>query len=108
MDTLLQNAESAMVLAGLPLIPLVIFLVQQVKRFFPRASNNVWYGLAFGLGLVGETITGLLTTKEWTLATVTTMIVMALVAGVLAAGKVYDELAKRGKIAHASELLPKA
>lgn len=104
MDPIL-NSESTMVLAGLPLIPLVIFLVQGAKRCFPRADNRVWYGLAFFLGLLGETVVGLSQPKPWTLATVSTLVVMALVAGVLASGKVYDELAKRGKVARAREYL---
>ncbi len=88
------------------LLPLIIGLVQAIKRFFPVAQNTVWFGLAFVFGVAGQVVVFLIahpgsTSKAgnmpwagWDFATWALCIVTGLAFG-LAAGKTYD-VAKDG------------
>ncbi len=84
------------------LLPVIIGLVQAIKRFFPAAQNTVWFGLAFVFGVVGQVVvfmiahpgTGNMPWAGWDLATWSLCVVTGLAFG-LAAGKAYD-VAKDG------------
>lgn len=100
---LLSKTETGMVLAGIPLVPVIVALVQMVKRYFPQARDEVWYGLTFVFGALGQVGVSLALrgNKVWDLTTGLTFVTMVLLGG-LAAGKYYDDRAKAGKLARAS------
>lgn len=81
----------------------IVALVQMVKRFWPQADNLVWYGLSVLFGALGEVGVYLVSHEgePWTTKTIITFVVMVIL-GALAAGKAYDDLAQRGKLARAS------
>lgn len=83
-------------IGNIALIPLIIGLVQLFKRFFPTLPTNVWLGLSFLFGIVGQMIVfviahgGTFTSAgAWTLETWALAVVLGLTVG-LAAAKAYD------------------
>ncbi len=82
----------------LALMPIIIGLVQAIKRFWPEGTSAVWFGLSFLLGVVGEVVVFLIAhpapLENWDLATWALCVVAGLSFG-LAAGKAYD-VAKDG------------
>ncbi len=80
------------------LLPMIIALVQAVKRFFPTAQPALWFGLAFVFGVLGQTVVFLIAHGEswagWDMTTWSLCVVSGLAFG-LAAGKAYD-VAKDG------------
>ena len=78
-------------IAEVALIPLIVGLIQALKRFFPSAHSNVWFGLSLLLGVVFQVAAYVATvglpsgfTEYFSL------VVMGLAFG-LSAGKAYDE-----------------
>lgn len=84
-------------IAGVVLIPLIIGVIEAVKRFFPRAHGNVWFGVSLILGIVGQAVIwitaagGLPATLEGWAA----LVMIGLSFG-LASGKAYDESLGKG------------
>ena len=80
-------------IAGVVLIPLIIGLIQAVKRADPnhKVSSYVWFYLSLVLGIVGETVVYFIANspptslEEWAAC-----VVIGLSFG-LASGKAYDE-----------------
>ncbi|MBU0777518.1 hypothetical protein KKH23_06685 [Patescibacteria group bacterium] len=81
-------------IAGVVLIPLIIGLIQFIKRLAPDADGRVWLVLSMILGVAGETVAFIIAggvpadIKGWA-----ALVVMGLSFG-LAASKSYDEAAK--------------
>ena len=78
-------------IAEVALIPLIVGLIQALKRFFPSAHSNIWFGLSLLLGVVFQvaayvSVLGLPSgfTQYFTL------VILGLAFG-LASGKSYDE-----------------
>ena len=81
------------------LIPLIIGLVQVIKRFLPQAPENLFFGLSFLFALALQTVVFLIghgaSFAGWDLETWALCMVTGLAFG-LAASKAYDELSVRG------------
>ncbi len=77
------------------LLPLIIGLIQFVKRFFARAPGNVWLFASFVLGITGQTVVFMVANEtavgSWDFGTWSMVVVYGLALG-LAASKMYDEL----------------
>jgi len=87
------------------LLPLIVGLIQLIKRFAPEAPGNLWLALAFLFGVIGQFVVFLIghggsfaALSEWTLEVWALAVVTGLAFG-LAAGKSFDELAARGLLA---------
>lgn len=89
---------TTLAIGGIALLPLIIGLIQFVKRFAPNAHGNVWLGAAFLLGVIGQVVVWIIAAEmpleAWALADWAAIVVMGLSSG-LAAGKAYDEVAAR-------------
>jgi len=80
-------------IAGIAIIPLIIGIIEAVKRFFPNAHRNVWFGLSLLLGIAGRVVALLIANEGQFPATFVGwagLIVLGLAFG-LASGKAYDE-----------------
>lgn len=93
----MQQGEIA--IGNVLLLPLIVGLIEFIKRFFPQAAGNVWLATSFVLGVVGQIVVFLIghggTFAGWDLETWALAVVLGLSAG-LATGKLYDEGASRG------------
>jgi hypothetical protein len=96
MEVLLNTGGAA--IGGVLLIPLIVGLVQLVKRMIPAAPDNVWLFLSFVLGVAGQCVVWMIATgtafAAWSLDNVATMVVLGLAFG-LAASKAWDEIKDR-------------
>lgn len=78
-------------ISGVPLIVLIITLIQALKRAFPDAPGNLWFGLSMAFGAAGQVVVHLsenpvpTTVSEWS-----ALFVLGVMVG-LAAGKAYDQ-----------------
>lgn len=87
---------NALAIAGVVLIPLIIGLVQAIKRFDPKdqVRGFVWFYLSLFLGILGSGVSYVITSgvpndlSGWAAC-----VVLGLSFG-LAAGKAYDETLK--------------
>lgn len=84
-------------IAEVALVPLIVGLIQALKRFFPTAHSNIWFGLSLLLGIGFQlaayvAIVGLPSgfTEYFTL------VVLGLSFG-LASSKAYDETLSNDK-----------
>jgi len=77
------------------LLPLIIGLIQFVKRFFAQAPGNVWLFASFALGIIGQMVVFMAANGtavgSWNFSTWIMVVVYGLAFG-LAASKTYDEL----------------
>ena len=83
--------DANLAIAEVALIPLIVGLIQALKRFFPTAHTNVWFGLSLLLGVAFQVAAYVATvglpagfTEYFSL------VVMGLAFG-LASGKAFDE-----------------
>jgi len=84
-------------IGGVVLIPIIVGLIQLLKRFFPTAPGNLWLALSFLFGLAGQFVVYVIANggsfasiADWTLALWAACVVTGLAFG-LAASKAYDE-----------------
>lgn len=91
-------------IGGVVLIPIIVGLIQLVKRFFQQAPGNLWLACSFFLGLLGQFIVYVIANggsfaaiSEWTLALWSACVVTGLAFG-LAASKAYDESAAANSV----------
>lgn len=93
----MQQGEIA--IGNVLLLPLIVGLIEFVKRFFPEAPGNLWLALSFVLGVTGQIVVFLIghngTFVGWNLETWALAVALGLSTG-LATGKLYDEGVKRG------------
>lgn len=84
--------------AGVVLIPLIIGLIQFIKKIFPEADSRIWLLLSMFLGILGQVAVYVADTgtpsdfKQWL-----TLIILGLAFG-LATSKTYDETLRGGQI----------
>ena len=82
---------SSVAISGVVLIPLIIGIIQAIKRFAPEADTRTWFALSFVLAVVGEVVVfvleygGIVGLDMWA-----SLVVLSISLG-LAAGKSYDE-----------------
>lgn len=80
-------------IGGVILIPVIVGLVQFVKRMIPDAPDNVWLFISFILGVIGQCVVWMIATgtqfATWSLENFATMVVLGVTVG-LAASKAYD------------------
>lgn len=91
--------QGTVAIGGVVLLPLIVGLIEFLKRFVPAAPGNVWLAASFVLGVAGQILVFLIghggTCAGWNLETWALAVVMGLATG-LATGKLYDEGASRG------------
>lgn len=86
---------------GVVLLPLIVGIIEALKRLFPGAPGRAWFGLSLLLGVAGWCATQLATAgvpadaAGWL-----SLVVLGLSFG-LAAGKAYDEV-----LSHSEESAP--
>ena len=90
---------STVAIGDVVLLPLIVGLIQYVKSFRPNANGDIWRGLSFVLGLLGQTVVFLLahsgSVAGWQFGTWALCVVTGLGFG-LASGKAFDEAITRG------------
>jgi hypothetical protein len=86
---------SAVAIAGIPIILLIIGLIESLKRSFPRAPGNVWFGVASLLGVLLFSLAHIADHgSPTTLAAWLNLVVVGLAFG-LAAGQIYERFVKK-------------
>ena len=85
-------------IGGVVLIPVIVGLVQFIKRLIPSAPDNLWLLLSFLLGILGQCVVWLIATgtavASWTLEQWATLVVLGLAFG-MASSKAWDEVKDR-------------
>lgn len=88
--------DADLAVAQVALIPLIVGVIEALKRFFPTSPSNLWFGLSLFLGVAFQVAAYVATvglpsgfTEYFSLT------VMGLAFG-LAAGKAYDEVMSGG------------
>ncbi len=77
-------------IAEIAVIPMIVGLIQFVKRFFPQAPDNLWLGSAFFLGIAFQVVAFLIANPwPWTLGVWLSAVVLGISAGLAATGA-YD------------------
>jgi len=91
--------EAAVAIGGVTLIPLIIGLIEFLKRLFPQAPGNVWLVTSFIFGIIGQTVVFVIaaggSVAGWSLEMWATAVVTGLAFG-LAASKTFDLAVTRG------------
>ena len=82
-------------IAGVALVPLIIGLIEAIKRFFKNAPGEVWFALSLVFGVAGEVVLHIIAHGlPFDLAGWTELVVLGIAFG-LASGKAYDEYQKK-------------
>ena len=81
----------AIAIGGMVLVPLIVGLIEVLKRFFPHAHGNVWLGVSIALGMAGQVVVTIFASElPATLEQWAALVVLGLNFA-LAASKAYDE-----------------
>lgn len=89
--------DADLAVAQVALIPLIVGVIEALKRFFPTSHSNIWFGLSLLLGVAFQVAAYVATVGLPSGFTAYfSLVVMGLAFG-LASGKAYDEAVGGGE-----------